>query len=235
MAPLITCSHVTVCYGNHVVLKDIDFSLGAGEYLCIVGENGSGKTTLLKTLLGLKTPAAGSVVFQNGFQLRDIGYLPQQSDIQRDFPASVFEIVLSGFVNEQHKLRYTPAQKKAAQAFLAQLDAADLKDRCFCDLSGGQQQRVLLARALCSAKKLLVLDEPVSRLDPAACVQFYDLLRRINRELGIAVMMVSHDVEHATKDADYVLHLCNNAMCIHNREKEAQKTAQEHPGGQNRE
>lgn len=204
---LITCEHLSLGYENRELLRDLSFSVRAGDYLCIVGENGSGKTTLMKTILGLRQPLAGSIRFGDGLRQTEIGYLPQQTDVQRDFPASVWEIVLSGCMNSLG-LRpfYGKAQKARAEEALQKLDIADLRRRCYRELSGGQQQRVLLARALCATGKLLLLDEPVSGLDPRVTAELYRIIRDLNRE-GITILMISHDLQAAAEDASHILHV----------------------------
>ena len=204
---LITCEHLSLGYENRELLRDLSFSVRAGDYLCSVGENGSGKTTLMKTILGLRQPLAGSIRFGDGLRQTEIGYLPQQTDVQRDFPASVWEIVLSGCMNSLG-LRpfYGKAQKARAEEALQKLDIADLRRRCYRELSGGQQQRVLLARALCATGKLLLLDEPVSGLDPMVTAELYRIIRDLNRE-GITILMISHDLQAAAEDASHILHV----------------------------
>ncbi|MBQ2634961.1 MAG: metal ABC transporter ATP-binding protein [Oscillospiraceae bacterium] len=204
---LITCEHLSLGYEGRELLRDLSFSVCAGDYLCIVGENGSGKTTLMKTILGLRQPLAGSIRFGDGLRQTEIGYLPQQTDVQRDFPASVWEIVLSGCMNSLG-LRpfYGKAQKARAEEALQKLDIADLRRRCYRELSGGQQQRVLLARALCATGKLLLLDEPVSGLDPRVTAELYRIIRDLNRE-GITILMISHDLQAAAEDASHILHV----------------------------
>ncbi len=204
---LITCEHLSLGYENRELLRDLSFSVRAGDYLCIVGENGSGKTTLMKTILGLRQPLAGSIRFGDGLRQTEIGYLPQQTDVRRDFPASVWEIVLSGCMNSLG-LRpfYGKAQKARAEEALQKLDIADLRRRCYRELSGGQQQRVLLARALCATGKLLLLDEPVSGLDPRVTAELYRIIRGLNRE-GITILMISHDLQAAAEDASHILHV----------------------------
>ena len=215
---LIRCENVSIGYEGQTVVKDLDFSIEAGDYLCIVGENGSGKSTLVKSLLGLKGVEKGRILYGDGLKQNEIGYLPQQTDAQKDFPASVYEVVLSGRLNSRGlKPFYTGADKKAAVEKMELLGIRDLAKQCFRDLSGGQKQRVLLARALCATKTLLLLDcatktlllldEPVTGLDPIVTAEFYQLIRRINRESGIAVVMVSHDIESAVEDASHILHL----------------------------
>lgn len=205
---LIRCENVSIGYEGQTVVKDLDFSIEAGDYLCIVGENGSGKSTLVKSLLGLKSVEKGRIIYGDGLKQNEIGYLPQQTDAQKDFPASVYEVVLSGRLNSRGlKPFYTGADKKAAVEKMEVLGISDLSKHCFRDLSGGQKQRVLLARALCATKTLLLLDEPVTGLDPIVTAEFYQLIRRINRESGIAVVMVSHDIESAVEDASHILHL----------------------------
>ncbi|MCL2489021.1 MAG: metal ABC transporter ATP-binding protein [Oscillospiraceae bacterium] len=210
--PLITVKNLTVSYENRVVLSDLSFSVEAGDYLCVVGENGSGKSTLIKALLALKKTDGGGIVFGEGLQRREIGYLPQQNGAHKDFPASVWEVVLSGCQNSRGiRPFYTKNERQRARAHIEKLGIADLKKRCFRELSGGQQQRVLLARALCAAGRLLILDEPVTGLDPVAAAEFYRLLALINKE-GITVVMVSHDVKSAVRFASHILHLQNKPL-----------------------
>ncbi len=205
---LIRCEDVSIGYEGQTVVRDLDFSIGAGDYLCIVGENGSGKSTLVKSLLGLKNVEKGRIIYGDGLKKNEIGYLPQQTDTQKDFPASVYEVVLSGRLNSRGlKPFYTNADKKAAEEKLELLGIRDLAKQCYRELSGGQKQRALLARALCATKTMLLLDEPVTGLDPIVTAEFYQLIRRINRESGIAVVMVSHDIESAVEDASHILHL----------------------------
>lgn len=202
------CEDVSIGDEGQTVVKDLYFSIQAGDYLCIVGENGSGKSTLVKSLLGLKSVEKGRIIYGDGLKQNEIGYLPQQTDAQKDFPASVYEVILSGRLNSRGlKPFYTGADKKAAVEKMELLGIRDLARQCFRDLSGGQKQRALLARALCATKTLLLLDEPVTGLDPIVTAEFYQLIRRINRESGIAVVMVSHDIESAVEDASHILHL----------------------------
>ena len=210
---LIKCENVSIGYEGQTVVKDLDFQIDPGDYLCIVGENGSGKSTLVRSLLGLKNVEKGQIIYGNGLKQTEIGYLPQQTDVQKDFPASVYEVVRSGRLNSRgfHPF-YTAADRKAAVEKMDLLGIRDLARQCFRDLSGGQKQRVLLARALCATKSLLLLDEPVTGLDPIVTGEFYQLIRRINRESGIAVVMVSHDIESAVKDASHILHLQETAL-----------------------
>ena len=204
---LLTVRDLSLGYEGRTILDHLNFTVNPGDYLCIVGENGSGKTTLMKTILGLRQPLAGSIRFGDGLRQTEIGYLPQQTDVQRDFPASVWEIVLSGCMNSLG-LRpfYGKAQKARAEEALQKLDIADLRRRCYRELSGGEQQRVLLARALCATGKLLLLDEPVSGLDPRVTAELYRIIRDLNRE-GITILMISHDLQAAAEDASHILHV----------------------------
>ena len=210
---LIRCENVSIGYEGQTVVRDLEFSIDAGDYLCIVGENGSGKSTLVRSILGLKNVEKGRIIYGDGLKKNEIGYLPQQTDTQKDFPASVYEVVLSGRLNSRGlnsrglKPFYTNADKRAAEEKMELLGIRDLAKQCYRDLSGGQKQRALLARALCATKTLLLLDEPVTGLDPIVTSEFYQLIRRINRESGIAVVMVSHDIESAVEDASHILHL----------------------------
>ena len=205
---LLTCKDLCIGYEGKEILHGLNLSAEQGDYLCILGENGSGKSTLMKTILGLVPSVSGDIVYGDGLEKGQIGYLPQQTDVQKDFPASVSEIVLSGFAGKLG-LRpfYTKAQKKTAQENIEKMGIAELKKRCYRELSGGQQQRVLLARALCAAQKVLLLDEPVSGLDPSATALMYELVQKLNREDGITVIMISHDIQAAVKYANKILHI----------------------------
>ena len=204
----LTCQNLCAGYDGRPVLQGLSFELLAGDYLCIVGENGSGKSTLMKTILGLQTPISGRILTGDGLRKNEIGYLPQQTAAQKDFPASVWEVVLSGRQNHPHfPPFYTKADKEDALRNMELLDLLPLKKRCYRDLSGGQQQRVLLARALCATKKLLLLDEPVTGLDPVMTNEMYQLIRRINREQNVTIIMVSHDIRNILPDATHILQL----------------------------
>ena len=209
---LLKLTDVSVGYEGKPVASHLSLSLQEGDYLCIVGENGAGKSTLMKTLLNLRAPIEGSIVFSDQIARNEIGYLPQQTQVQRDFPATVWEVVLSGCLNRSG-LRpfYTKAQKQTAEDWIARLDITDLKNRSYRALSGGQQQRVLLARALCATKKLIVLDEPVAGLDPIVTADLYALIQRINRENGITVIMVSHDIGAALQYATHILQVSGDS------------------------
>ena len=205
---LLSCRDLSFGYDGHSILENLNFEVKSGDYLCIVGENGSGKTTLMKTLLGLHTPLGGEIVFDGGLHKNEIGYLPQQTPTQRDFPASVFEVVLSGCIC-RCGLRpfYNKSEKALAKASLARMGVADLAQKSYRELSGGQQQRVLLARALCATQKLLLLDEPVAGLDPAMTAEMYRLIEELNRKDGITVLMISHDMASALQYATHILHI----------------------------
>ena len=208
MMAQLTCQKLCVGYDGKPVLQDLDFEIFAGDYLCIVGENGSGKSTLMKTILGLQPPISGRILTGDGLRKNEIGYLPQQTAAQKDFPASVWEVVLSGRQNHPHfPPFYTKADKEDALRNMELLDLLPLKKRCYRDLSGGQQQRVLLARALCATKKLLLLDEPVTGLDPVMTNEMYQLIRRINREQNVTIIMVSHDIRNILPDETPILQL----------------------------
>lgn len=194
-------------YENNIALKNVNFDIEEGDYICIVGENGSGKSTLLKGLLGLMAPKEGKIEF-NGLESTEIGYLPQQTVVQRDFPASVYEIVLSGCLNKRGlNPFFSKKERKIADENIKKLGIDEIKNKCYRDLSGGQQQRVLLARALCATEKVLLLDEPVTGLDPLVTMELYDLIKRLNKENGVTIIMVSHDICCAVNNADKILHI----------------------------
>ncbi|MCI9140233.1 metal ABC transporter ATP-binding protein [bacterium 1XD42-8] len=202
-----SCKNLVLGYDGRAVTRDLTFEVNKGDYLCIVGENGAGKSTLIKTLLGLMEPLEGSITTDEGLKTYEIGYLPQQTVVQRDFPASVWEIVLSGTLAKcGRRPFYSRQEKKDAEENMKKMSIWELRKKCYRNLSGGQQQRVLLARALCATTKLLLLDEPVSGLDPKVTTEFYQLVEGLNKE-GITIIMVSHDIHAAVQYANYILHI----------------------------
>ena len=203
----LNCRNLTLGYEGTALVKDLNFEVNRGDYLCIIGENGAGKSTLMRTILRLQKPMAGEIIFGDGVLENEIGYLPQQTVVQRDFPASVQEVVLSGCQGRLGKRPfYSREDKKRAAENMERLGISDLAKRCYRELSGGQQQRVLLARALCATERMLLLDEPVSGLDPNVTIEMYELIQKLNRE-GITVIMISHDIVSAVRYADHILHL----------------------------
>ena len=201
-----------VGYDSNIVAENLNFQVESGNYLCIVGENGSGKSTLMRTILGLQNPISGSIEYFDGLSKNEIGYLPQQTVVQRDFPASVNEIVISGFQGKMGLLPfYTSKQKQGALEAMEKMGITHLQKRCYRELSGGQQQRVLLARALCATSKILLLDEPVSGLDPKVTAEMYSLISSLN-DHGISIIMISHDVSAAMTYASHILHIDQNVF-----------------------
>ena len=202
------CKELTLGYDGNPILENLSFSVSAGDYLCIIGENGAGKSTLMRTILGLQPPMKGQVSMGDGLKANEIGYLPQQTVVQKDFPASVREIVRSGCQGQcGFRPFYNKKEKQLAEENIKKMGIEHLADRCYRELSGGQQQRVLLARALCATRKLLLLDEPVSGLDPKVTQEMYELIRKLNQEDGITIMMISHDLEAALRYASHILHI----------------------------
>lgn len=215
---LIEVEHVTLGYEAVPVLEDVNFRVNAGDYLAVLGENGSGKSTLIKGLLGLLKPRAGRIRFGEGMSRRQIGYLPQQTQIQRDFPAAVGEVVLSGCLNQLGwRPFYSRAQVALADENMRRMDVLPLKNQPYRSLSGGQQQRVLLARALCATQRLLLLDEPVTGLDPAAAQEMYGVIRGLNRG-GVTIIMITHDLRGALDDASHVLEVAGRTCAFMNAE-----------------
>lgn len=208
---LIKCNNITLSYENNIVMNGLSFDVNEGDYLCIVGENGSGKSTLIKALLSLKGISGGKLEYGDGLKHTEIGYLPQQTSAQKDFPASVWEVVLTGCLNSRRGLFYSGRERSEASLNMEKLGITGLKRHSYKELSGGQQQRVLLARALCATKKLILLDEPTAGLDPVVTNEFYHLIKTIN-DSGITVIMVSHDIESAVKYASHILHLHNKPL-----------------------
>ena len=209
---LITAKKLTLAYDGTEVVHNLTFDISRGDYVCIIGENGSGKSTLTKALLGLISPVRGTVEYGEGLKSNQIGYLPQQTDVQRDFPASVYEIVLSGCHNDLGIFPFYKARhRERANSALKRLGIEGIKSTCYHQLSGGQQQRVLLARALLSTDRLLILDEPAAGLDPIITNQFYEIIKELNTKENITVIMVSHDKSAILQYATKILHLTNDS------------------------
>jgi zinc transport system ATP-binding protein len=204
---LLTARNLCVGYDRQIVARDINFTVNKGDYLCVVGENGSGKSTLMKTLLRLQKPVSGEIIMGDGLKESDIGYLPQQTVVQKDFPASVREIVLSGCLSRMGRIPFYGKKEKAlADENMEKLGITQMAGKCYRELSGGQQQRVLLARALCSAGKMLILDEPVTGLDPKVTLEMYEVIKGLNKD-GITIVMISHDINAAVGYSDHILHI----------------------------
>lgn len=204
----IICKDVSLGYEGRLVCENLNFEINEGDYICILGDNGSGKSTLMKALLSLKSVSAGGISFGEGLARRDIGYLPQQSEAQKDFPASVREVVISGCVSRLGRRSFFGRRERLeAEQNMKMMGIEELADKSYRNLSGGQQQRVLLARALCAAKKVLILDEPVSGLDPSASASLYSLIEHLNKHTGITIIMVTHDVENSLRNATAVLRM----------------------------
>jgi len=217
---LLRCNNLVLGYENRVVVENLNFEIQAGDYLCIVGENGSGKSTLMRTILHLQAPISGTVEMGDGLQQNQIGYLPQQTVVQRDFPASVYEVVISGCLNRcGWRPFYTRKEKERAAEIMEKLDITHLAKRCYRELSGGQQQRVLLARALCATQTMLLLDEPVAGLDPKVTAEMYEIVEKLNRESRITVIMISHDIAAAMKYASHILHIGNQPLFFGTKEE----------------
>lgn len=215
---LLSCKDLSLGYDGKTVVKDINFSVERGDYLCIVGENGSGKSTLMKTILGLMKPLSGQIETDGELQSGKIGYLPQQTEIQKDFPACVREIVLSGCLSGIGKRPfYTKKEKQKAKEMMERVGISDIACKCYRELSGGQQQKVLLARALCSAESLIFLDEPVAGLDPHAMADMYGIINKLNND-GVTVIMISHDIACSVKYASHVLHIGQTPLYFGSKE-----------------
>lgn len=208
------CENISVGYEDGIVVSDVSFELNRGDYVCIVGENGAGKSSLLKGILGLAKIQGGKLEYGDGMSRADVGYLPQQKDYQKNFPATVKEVVMSGFLNKMGlRPYYNRAEKAKAMEILSDFGMADYVRASFGSLSGGQKQRVLLARAMCATGKLLLLDEPTTGLDPVATEELYELLKRLNREKKTTILMVSHDLNKAVSDAGLILHVNKRSGC----------------------
>lgn len=226
--PQLSCKNLTLGYEGKKVVSNLSFNVNAGNYLCIVGENGSGKSTLMKTILRLKTPVSGFIITGDGLLASEIGYMPQQTIVQKDFPASVREIVRSGCLNRcGMRPYYNKAEKLLANENMEKLGIAQLAKSCYRELSGGQQQRVLLARALCATRKILLLDEPASGLDPKAATELYDVITGLNKE-GITIIMISHDIAASLKYASHILHIGNQTTLFFGTKDEYLKSEAGH-------
>ena len=216
----LSCKEVSFAYGSTLAVEHVSFDIKAGEYLCILGENGSGKSTLVKGLLGLQPLKSGTISLENGLKRDEIGYLPQQTTVQNHFPANVSEIVLSGCLNKKTLIPfYNKHDRERANTNMKKLGIESIKKTSFNELSGGQKQRVLLARALCATEKILFLDEPVSGLDPVITSGLYEITRKLSREEGISIVMVSHDINAALQYADSILHMETKAVFFGTKEE----------------
>lgn len=225
MKPFIVCEHVDFGYENQDAVIDLSLAIYPGDYLCIVGANGSGKSTLIKGLLGLLTPTAGTMTVAGELKKGGIGYLPQQTAAQQDFPATVEEVVLSGALSRRGNLPfYSRKEKELALRSMDRLGVLGLEKKCYRELSGGQKQRVLIARALCATKHMLILDEPTTGLDPSTIQDFYRLVRELNRKDNITIVMVSHDIRNVILHADRILHMQQHILFL-GTPKEYKKTA----------
>lgn len=211
--PLLSCKNLTVAYEKKIAVDRVSFDIEAGDYVCIVGKNGSGKSTLIKSILGLVPTQSGQIQFLEGLKATEIGYLPQQTMVQQNFPASVFEIVLSGCLGRRGWYPFfSKKEKQLALKHMKKLDILAYKNTPYKELSGGQQQRVLMARALCATDKLLVLDEPVTGLDPVMMQTFYQIVKKLNQSEKIAILMISHDIKTAVQFANKIIHLDKSVL-----------------------
>lgn len=221
---LIKCEKLNLGYEGRYIIRNLNIEVNDGDYLCIIGENGSGKSTLIKGILNLIRPLKGKIILGNNLKQKEIGYLPQVNTNQKDFPASVYEVVLSGCLNS-HKLSpfYSKKDKKLVEENLKKLRIENLKNSCFKDLSGGQQQRVLLARALCATSKILILDEPVTGLDQKTTNDFYKLINQLNKKEGLTIIMISHDIDSVLNYATHILELNKNSYFFGTKENYIEK------------
>lgn len=210
---VLECKNLAIGYENRIVLTNLNFTINEGEYVCLFGDNGSGKSTLVKTILGLIPKSRGEINFAKDISQRSIGYLPQHNENLADFPASVYEVVRSGCLNRTgFRPFYNKQEAKRTRDMMKVLEISDLENRSYSELSGGQQQRVLLARALCATDKLLVLDEPFTGLDATTAKNLHEALSKINKELGVTLIIVSHFIEDLLKYSTKVIHLSQDCL-----------------------
>ena len=217
--PEIILKHVTKRFGKFVAVDDLNLTIESNAFITLLGPSGCGKTTTLRMIAGLETPTEGmisidgKVVFDadKGINLppnkRDVGFLFQNYALWPHM--TVYQNIAFGLENLKWDKKRIDARVKE---LLAMLRIEQFEKRYPSELSGGQQQRVLLARALCATRRLLLLDEPVSGLDPAATADMYAIIRRLNREDGITVVMISHDISSAVREADHILHLSHHPL-----------------------
>ena len=212
MNNIIVCENISYSYEKKEAVTNVSFNVEENDYLCILGENGTGKSTIVKMLVGLIKPTAGKITYNN-MKRTQIGYLPQSTNIDPIFPASVREVVMQGRCEKLgKKFFYSQSDKKIVDEKIKLLGIECIKNKNFSELSGGQKQRVLLARALAATDKLIILDEPVSGLDPLVTAEMYDIIDKLNKESGIAVVMISHDTKSAAKYAKHILHIKNEQL-----------------------
>ncbi len=218
--PQLSCKNVTIVYEKEVAVSNVSFDIEEGDYVSVVGENGTGKSSILKAILGLVPLREGTVSFEEGFKKNHIGYLSQQNPMQKEFPASVYEVVLSGCLNSKGLMPfYGKGAKKLVKDTLMKLGMEEYIKKSFAELSGGQKQRVLLARALCSTDKIIFLDEPVTGLDPVAVKEMYGLIEKLNKDMGITIVMVTHDIENALEYSNKILHLTKRGYFFGTKDK----------------
>ena len=207
---IINGENISIKYDDEYIIKDLSFKVEDNDYLCIIGENGSGKTTLMKAILGLIKIDQGNITFNNDLKNNEITYLPQTNNIQKDFPATVKEVVLSGCLNRLEKrFFYNQEDKDLALKNIEKLNITNIINKSFKNLSGGQKQRVLLARALSANKKILLLDEPVTGLDPKTTKELYKIIKELNDE-GLTIIMISHDIKEVIKYSKHILSINDN-------------------------
>ena len=206
---IIKIENMSFGYTNsYETLSNINMEINEGEFVTIIGENGSGKSSLIKCILGLNKVQKGKITVKNR-----IGYLPQMTEIQNNFPATIEEIVLSGTIPQNiKKIFYTKEDKKKAEETMKKLNLYDMRKKCFYELSGGQRQRVLIARALCSTDQVLLLDEPVNGLDPKIVTGIYEMLYNLNKNQGLTIIMVSHDIDRSIQYSTRVIEIENGKI-----------------------
>jgi len=213
---IIEIKNLSFSYDKQTILENINLKVEENDFLAIIGPNGGGKSTLLKLILGIIPIKDGSIHTFGAYpkkNLEKIGYVPQNTNVNTDFPIKVIEVVLMGHIGTKRPLfGYAEEEKLCALGALAQVGMEAYANARIGSLSGGQRQRVMIARALCAHPKILILDEPTASIDVEGQRQIYELLKRLNEY--ITIIVVSHDISVIMQYANKVVHI-NKTLSYH--------------------